>query len=539
MALKSMGQTTLPPSDSFVVSIPMRSFPDPQPPKLPTDDHPAASFSAELGLTVGQVDDSTLAMINQFPLADNSFLSDSLFPSFQGYPKAIQNLETLSQMEHVRSLPEETARLSGDLGVFPSYFGNDILDISQLSLSRSLATTGNDGWCVSWEEKEPLPLSLPLSCSPISLEEDMGCMGVPDPIGPDPMGPMGPMGPVGSINSMGPMSPMSPVGSVGSMAMMSPIGSVGPLGVMDPIVAANMSNSGDFNTLLSRDRVARRQRLLEEVEKEEVEFVQSGQVIDITQTSPTVIMESAVTGLDPVSSDSDDCVTIYQGGKKLDVYHFEPETMIPQRMSMKRPEETMWKGGVKFSLEESELKKLCSKFYSLNPPASVMEDSDRFKRCELSQPPLVLPTELEFIRNNQESGETMMLSAAGRSRESELGVGVSMTDIISTVKERIKEYLSTVMHTLFDECDYYYPEISDIPFLNFFSNKLKLCVCSESCRMLRRGCRRRSSLFLWIFEYSLSRRISKENVGILLNLLNKESLIEIISEKYLPSICII
>ena len=129
MALKSMGQTTLPPSDSFVVSIPMRSFPDPQPPKLPTDDHPAASFSAELGLTVGQVDDSTLAMINQFPLADNSFLSDSLFPSFQGYPKAIQNLETLSQMEHVRSLPEETARLSGDLGVFPSYFGNDILDI--------------------------------------------------------------------------------------------------------------------------------------------------------------------------------------------------------------------------------------------------------------------------------------------------------------------------------------------------------------------------------------------------------------------------
>ena len=114
-----------------------------------------------------------------------------------------------------------------------------------------------------------------------------------------------------------------------------------------------------------------------------------------------------------------------------------------------------------------------------------------------------------------------------------------MSDIIATGKEKIKEYLSTVMHVLFDECDYYYPDISDIPFLNFFSNKLKLYVCSESCRMLRRGCRKRGSLFLWIFEYSLSEKMSKENVVLLLNLLNKESLIEIISEKYLLSICII
>ena len=415
MAVKSMGQITLPPSDNFVVSIPVRSLPDPQP-KLPTEDHPAASFSAELGLTIGQVDDSTLAMISQFPLADNSFLSDSLFPSFQGYPNAIQNLETISQMEHARSLPEETTRLSGDLGVFSSYFGNDILDISQLSLSQSLTTTGNDGWCVSWDEKEPLPLP----CSPMSLEEDMSHMGIPGPIGSmGSMGPVGPMGPMGPMGSMCPMGSMGSMGSVGPMAMMSPMSSMGPLGVMDPRVAADMSNSGDSNTLLSTERLARRQRLLEEAEKEEVEFVQSGQVIDVTQTSPTVVMESAVTGLEPVSSDSDDCVTIYQGGKKLDVYHFEPEAMMPQRLSMKRPEETMWKGGIKFSLEESELKKLCSKFYSLNPPASVMEDTDRFKRCELSQPPFVLPTELEFIRNNQESGETMMLSAAGRSGDLE------------------------------------------------------------------------------------------------------------------------
>lgn len=75
-----------------------------------------------------------------------------------------------------------------------------------------------------------------------------------------------------------------------------------------------------------------------------------------------------------------------------------------------------------------------------------------------------------------------------------------MSDVIATGKEKIKEYLSTVMHALFDECDYYHPDISDIPFLNFFSNKLKLTVCSESCRMPKRGHRKRGNLLLLKFN---------------------------------------
>lgn len=53
-----------------------------------------------------------------------------------------------------------------------------------------------------------------------------------------------------------------------------------------------------------------------------------------------------------------------------------------------------------------------------------------------------------------------------------------MNDVIETGKEKIKECLSVVMHALFDECDYYYPDVSNIPFLKFFANNMKSFVCS-------------------------------------------------------------
>lgn len=406
---KSIGQIQLPASDSLVVSIPMRSLPDTQQEKLPVEGSPPDSFSAELGLTVPQVEDSTMKMINHFPLEENSFLSDSMFPSFQAYPNIAQSIEAASQLESSHSpIPDDASRLSGDLGVFSSFFGNDILDISQLSLSQSVVTSGNDGWCVSWDEKEPLPLQ----ASPLSA------MG-------DETGPVNSMNPISPMNVMSPANSLSPVNPLNSMTPMSPLSPIGSLGLIEaPIFpGSSLMNPEEpflvsLNTLQTREHLAKRQQLLEETGKEEVEFIQGGQVIDITQENPVIINPDA-TGLETVVSDPEDCVSFYQGGKKLEECHFQPETISSTRLSIKRSEESPWQGGIKFSLEETELKKLCSKFYSVNPPDCVLEDSDHFKGYEVSQPPFVLPNELEYIRNSQEPEDAMMLSSAGKIGRSE------------------------------------------------------------------------------------------------------------------------
>lgn len=40
-------------------------------------------------------------------------------------------------------------------------------------------------------------------------------------------------------------------------------------------------------------------------------------------------------------------------------------------------------------------------------------------------------------------------------------------------KTKIQSCLSTVLHSLYNDCDFYYPDVSNIPFLKYFSKNLK------------------------------------------------------------------
>ena len=140
-------------------------------------------------------------------------------------------------------------------------------------------------------------------------------------------------------------------------------------------------------------RQQRRRNMLAAMEQEEVEFVRSLQVTDLSQPQePTPLSFDEVS---PVPADPENVVSLYQAGTKLEEIQFDVEKVTPWRLRRKRSKE----GG--YSLDESELKRLCCKFYTVNPPEDCVND-ERFRRGEMKQPPFVLPSEMEIVRRSEE-----------------------------------------------------------------------------------------------------------------------------------------
>ena len=237
-------------------------------------------------------------------------------------------------------------------------------------------------------------------------------------------------------------------------------------------------------------RQQRRRNMLAALEQEEVEFVRSLQVTDISQPpEPTTVTFGEVK---PVPEDPENVVSFYQAGAKSEEVQFKTEKVTPWRLQRKRSKE----GG--YSLEESELKRLCCKFYTVNPPEDCVDD-ERFRRGEMRQPPFVLPSELEIVRRSEER----TAESQGEGGEAVLAVGKSISELVEVGKAKIQNYLSTVLHSLYNDCDYYYPDVSNIPFLKYFSKNLKTYLYACLFEWLRSSCQPLSHAAL---HFSLFRR---------------------------------
>ena len=237
-------------------------------------------------------------------------------------------------------------------------------------------------------------------------------------------------------------------------------------------------------------RQQRRRNMLAALEQEEVEFVRSLQVTDISQPpEPTTVTFGEVK---PVPEDPENVVSFYQAGAKSEEVQFKTEKVTPWRLQRKRSKE----GG--YSLEESELKRLCCKFYTVNPPEDCVDD-ERFRRGEMRQPPFVLPSELEIVRRSEER----TAESQGEGGEAVLAVGKSISELVEVGKAKIQSYFSTVLHSLYNDCDYYYPDVSNIPFLKYFSKNLKTYLYACLFEWLRSSCQPLSHAAL---HFSLFRR---------------------------------
>ena len=84
-----------------------------------------------------------------------------------------------------------------------------------------------------------------------------------------------------------------------------------------------------------------------------------------------------------------------------------------------------------------------------------------------------------------------------------LAVGKSISELVEVGKAKIQSYLSTVLHSLYNDCDYYYPDVSNIPFLKYFSKNLKTYLYACLFEWLRSSCQPLSHAAL---HFSLFRR---------------------------------
>ncbi|OAO11868.1 hypothetical protein AV274_6481 [Blastocystis sp. ATCC 50177/Nand II] len=100
----------------------------------------------------------------------------------------------------------------------------------------------------------------------------------------------------------------------------------------------------------------------------------------------------------------------------------------------------------RYTLDTAELNKLSSRY------ASVVSD-------------VALPEVQGVPQMAQREGRT-----AETSRRREVGRGIQLSFESAA---QVRSGLNLLFHSLFDDCDYYYPDVNNIPFLKFFSAFLR------------------------------------------------------------------
>ena len=381
--------------------------------------------------------------VERYPEGD--LLSDALFPSFQGYPEADLALEACGRAMQseaaVRMMGGEASGRSASDAIGSVNLISQINAMSQVHSINPLSQVNPDNPMGSINPLTPI--------SSVNLISPINSINSINQISP--INQSSPINQINQTNSINQSNPINPITSLHTSTSSRPsiptdiseaspfsfhtrymVPPLEPHSLHDCVATPRPSPREetlfapdllDISSLsLTNDAIAgadgwcarwenaellplppanaaarqqRRRNMLAAMEQEEVEFVRSLQVTDVSQPQETAIV--SFEEVNPVPADPENVVSLFQAGAKIDEIHFEVEKLAPWRLRRKRSKE----GG--YSLDESELKRLCCKFYTVNPPEDCVGD-ERFRRGEMSQPPFVLPNELEIMRSSEERG---------------------------------------------------------------------------------------------------------------------------------------